>query len=112
MEMPFVIYSDFESYLQKNEEEVGKSTISCNTHTPNGFCCLTVSKFPEYNNEEPFIYSGEGDVVDAFFTHLSQEPVRINEILKKDEPISPLTRKQKLKYRNCKNHQHGEVHFL
>ncbi len=89
MEMPFVIYSDFESYLQKNEEEIGKSTKFCDTHTPSGFCCLTVSKFPEYNNEEPFIYSGDGDVVDAFFTHLNQERVRINEILKKASTTSP-----------------------
>jgi len=103
MEMPFVIYSYFESYFQKNEKGVGKSTKFCDTHTPSGFCCLTVSKFPQHNNEEPFIYTGNGDVLDAFFTHLTQERVRINGILKKDEPMIPLTQKQKLKYRNCKN---------
>jgi len=45
--VPFVLYTDFESYLTSSEE-----------HVPSGFCCLRVSKFPEHDHNI-FTYSGD-----------------------------------------------------
>src|SRR6218665_1522874 len=53
MKIPFAIFADFESFLEKDEIESGKTTKLIDKHVPSGFCCLTVSSFPEYNNEEP-----------------------------------------------------------
>ena len=63
------------------------------THVPSGFCCLTVSTFPEYNNEKPYVYSGS-NVMDEFFKYLKREQARINKILAKNEPMKPLTADQ------------------
>jgi len=41
--VPFVIYTDFECFLEKND--VNHSV----THVPSGFCALTVSIFEEHN---------------------------------------------------------------
>ena len=43
------------------------------------------------------------DVVDAFFTHLQLEQIKINEILSKNEPMKPLTVDQNTKYDKCEN---------
>src|SRR6218665_173440 len=42
------------------------------THVPSGFCCLTVSTFPEYNNEIPYVYSGS-NIMDEFFKYLKYD---------------------------------------
>ena len=101
MAVPFAIYADFECFLGKSDIDAGNSTKFCDTHTPSGFCCLTVSSFAEYNNERPYVCS-DGNVMDKFFMHLKSEQVRINQILSKNEPMEILNKLQIETYTNCK----------
>ena len=43
-QVPFVIYADFESFLQKNDDQ-------SDTHVPSGFCAVTSSIFEEHDYE-------------------------------------------------------------
>ena len=110
MKVPFTIFADFESYLEKDEIQAGKTTKLTDKHKPSGFCCLTVSSFPEYNNEQPWVCS-EGDIMDSFFSYLNLEHVRINNILSKNEPMTPLNEEQMGKFTNCTNCPSCNVEF-
>src|SRR6218665_2929561 len=96
MKVPFAIFADFESCLEKGEIEAGKTTKLIDKHIPSGFCWLTVSSFPEYNNEEPWVCS-DGDIMDSFFSYLNLEHVRVNNILSRYEPMTPLNDEQMAK---------------
>ena len=99
MALLFSLYADFECFLDSSKKTDGKSY---DTHVPSGFCCLTVSTFPEYINEKPYVYSGP-DVMHEFSKYLKLEQARINQILAKNEPMKPLTDDQTLKYNTCEN---------
>jgi len=62
--VPFAIYADFESFLQKNDDE-------SDTHVPSGFCVLTTSIFEDHDYQL-FCYTGE-NVMDEFFAHMNRE---------------------------------------
>src|SRR5206468_6491347 len=49
--VPFVLYVDFETFIQKDGDGVDK-------HEPSGFCCIRVSSFDFLNHEEAYVYSG------------------------------------------------------
>ena len=88
-------------FLQKTEEMAGKSTKIIQNHLPSGFCCLTVSSFEQYNNEEPVVYSGE-NVMESFFCHVKNEQLRITKILNRNEKMKPLTKLQWESFDSCK----------
>ena len=73
--VPFALYCDFESYLQP----VTDNGNIVNEHVPSGFCCLRVSRYPEYETP-PVVYSGPG-VMERFFQHLRAEKKEICRIL-------------------------------
>ena len=101
LEVPFVIYADFESILEPGNDDVSKSTRKLNKHVPCGFACLTVSSCEKYNNEQVVVYSGE-DAMEKLFQHIHMEQLRINEILRVIVPIEELTPEQIRDYRNAK----------
>ena len=100
MQMPFVIYADFECFLQKTDEMKGKSTKITHNHEPSGFCCLTVSSFDQYNDQKPVVYSGE-NVMDVFFKHVKTEQSRITKILNRNEKMKPLNKLQQASFDSC-----------
>lgn len=127
--VPFIIYSDFESFLKpsQHEDSKSKSTYVVDVHEPSGFCCFTVSKYPKYQTE-PFLYSGP-DVMDHFFDHLIREERRISKILNRNIHILPLTKDEESNYDNavvcyrcnkhftsdnkkCKHHDHVTGQFI
>jgi hypothetical protein len=102
---PFVIYADFESYLEVRggDEVEGKSNV-INEHKPSGYCIYTVSTVEEYQNP-PIIYSGV-DCMEHFFDALLIEQRRISCILGVNFDMLPLTRAEELDYTSsthCKN---------
>ena len=101
LEVPFVIYADFESILVPVDDDVSKATRKLNKHVPCGFACLTVSSCEKYNNEQVVVYSGEG-TMEKFFQHIHMEQLRINEILREIVPMEELTPEQIRDYRNAK----------
>ena len=100
LEVPFTIFADFESLLVPNPD-AKKYAI----HKLSSIACLTVSSFPQYNSEQMFFYTGE-DVMQQFFDHLDREKRRIDEILNRNVPMSPLTPDELREHysaKTCKN---------
>jgi len=81
--VPFVIYADFECFLENNDAD-----HSC-MHVPSGFCALTVSIFEEHDYKL-HCYSGE-NVMDEFYNYMNQEEQRIRSILHQKNTMIELT---------------------
>ena len=111
LEVPFVIYADFESILVPVEDDVSKSTRKLNKHVPCGFACLTVSSCEKYNNEQVVLYSGQ-DAMSKLFQHIHMEQLRINEILREIVPMIDLTPEQIRDYKNAKTCFNCGVEFF
>jgi len=88
-EVPFAIYADFESFLQKNNDQ-------SDTHVPSGFCVVTTSIFEDHDYQL-FCYTGE-NVMDEFFAHMQREEQRIRTILSANEPMKDLTVEEQVKH--------------
>ena len=101
LETPFTIYADFESILERVDDDESKSTRKINKHVPCGFACLTTSSCERYNREEVVVYSGR-DCMSKFFQHIHSEQLRINKILNEIVPMKELTPEQIRDYRNAK----------
>ena len=100
LEVPFTIFADFESILLPTSDPK-----KYNKHLPSAVACLTVSAFPEYNSEQMFVYTGE-DAMQQFFAHLDRGKSRIDEMLRRNTPMKPLTPKELNEHnstRTCKN---------
>ena len=100
LEVPFTIFADFESILLRTSDPK-----KYNKHQPSAVACLTVPAFPEYNNQEMFVYTGE-DAMQQFFAQLDREKSRIDEILRRNTPMKPLTSEELKEHnsaRTCKN---------
>jgi len=91
-QVPFVLYCDFESYLQPVIDDGNL----VNKHVPSGFCCLRVSQYPEHETP-PVTYSGL-DVMERFFQHLQSEKSEICKILGLQAPMARLTTAQQCAY--------------
>ena len=57
LEVPFVIYADFEAILEQVDDDENKSTRKLNKLVPCGFACLTTSSCEQYNKEKVVCYS-------------------------------------------------------
>ena len=88
--VPFVIYADFECFLEKNDENHSV------THIPSGFCALTVSIFEEHDYKL-HCYSGE-NIMDEFYNYMNHEEQRIHAILNQNKTMIELTVEQKSMY--------------
>jgi len=88
-EVPFAIYADFESFLQKNDDD-------SDTHVPSGFYVVTTSRF-EYHDYKLLCYTGD-NVMDEFFTYMHSEERRIRSILSVNKPMKPLTYEEQTKH--------------
>ena len=89
LEIPFTIYADFETLVIPNDDDSKKTK----KHVPSGVSCLTVSAFPEFNNQEMFVYTGP-DTMAKFFEHHDTQRERIDEILRRNTPMKPLSPEQ------------------
>lgn len=77
--VPFIIYSDFESYFIKADKQPTKKIKYQSMHKPSGFGLLTICDKKEYSNE---MYSYIGEEADKQFTkYLVNEGKRIEQIL-------------------------------
>ena len=87
--VPFAIYADFESFLQKNDND-------SDMHVPSGFCVVTTSRFEDHDYKL-HCYTGD-NVMDEFFTYMQSEERRIRSILSVNEPMKPLTYEENTKH--------------
>ena len=87
--VPFAIYVNFESFLQKDDDQ----------HVPSGFCVVTSSIFEEHDYVL-YCYTGE-NVIDEFFAYMHREEQRIRSILSANEPMIDLTPEEEVKHNNA-----------
>ena len=111
LEVPFVIYADFEAILVEVDDDENKSTRKLNKHVPWGFACLTTSSCEQYNKEEVVVYSGP-DCMSRFFSHLNNKRLRINKILSKIIPMEELTPEQLREHKNAKKCFNCDAEFF
>ena len=96
---PFVIYADFESYLEERDgEEIEGGTFVINEHKPSGYCIYTVSTEDIYQTP-PILYSGV-DCMEHFSDSLLTEQRRISCILGVNYDMLPLTRAEELEFKS------------
>ena len=105
LEVPFTIFADFEAILLPTSDPT-----KYNEHQPSAVACLTVSAFPEYNNHEMFVYTGE-DAMQQFFAHLDREKTHIDEIFNQNIPMKPLTPEEQKEHNSAKTCKNCEVKF-
>ena len=79
LQIPFIIYADFEAYTTKINEPHHENTTMYKRHMPLGFGYMVVSTDPHYT-KPPVIYGGD-DVVDIFLQRLDDEQREITNIL-------------------------------
>ena len=80
IEVPFIIYSDFESYFEESTKENTDKTIFKKKHVPMGFGFKTVCRFDSNLNNEKIYIGKEADK--EFVNQLSLEILRIGELFK------------------------------
>jgi hypothetical protein len=87
LNVPFVIYADFESYTTKLHNATKKSGMEpYQLHVPSGFAYLIVSS-DSNRKYAPVLYRGP-DVVERFLQCMKQESEAINSILSNPLPIN------------------------
>ena len=109
-EMPFVVYGDFESFVEPisyAEQDPSKSfTTKYQNHTPSGFCyvikCMDENVYPTKTVLKTASHEGE-DMGKAFVESLIEDMKPIYEILKTPKPMvmSKAEAKRHAKAKNC-----------
>ena len=91
--VPFAIYADFESILEKTEKRIGEKTTQIQHHIPCSFCFLPVSRIEGGNFSPVFFRGKENDDVGKIFLEKLVEQVKwiLNEIR---EPMLRKNRKR------------------
>jgi len=99
----FYLVCDFESFLIQPERDLDNDdnddikTHMIDCHEPSGFCCYRVTDLEEYR-VPPMVYHGV-NVMEAFYDHVMSENDKINEILSKQAPMSPMTQNEKKRHK-------------
>ena len=102
IKLPFVVYADLESFLEKmstcynNPEK--SSTTKINKHTPSGYSIFTHCSFDKSKNKFNY-YRGE-DCMKKFCKDLREHATKI--INSKKKYMIPLTKKEEENYNNQK----------
>ena len=98
MKVPFIIYADLESLLEKMSTCINNpnesSTTKINKHTPSGYSIFTSCSFDELKNKLNY-YRGK-DCMKKFCKDLKEHATRIINYEKKK--IIPLTKEEKINY--------------
>ena len=88
--VPFVIYTDFEWFLEKNNADHSV------THVPSSFCTLAVSIFEEHDYK---LHCNSGkNVMDEFYNYMNQQKQRIHTILNQNNAMIELSEDQNMSY--------------
>lgn len=101
LQVPFVIYADFECFTEKiqHDQEQTTNTYNYQRHVPSSFCYLVVCANDEYN-KGPVLYSEKSKaVVDSFFDCLMEEECRIKTILATQKPMNLTEEQEKAFFR-------------
>ena len=88
--IPFVIYGDFECFIEPFDNKIGKGTIQYQKHTPSGFCYTIKCMDGQLYEGKTVLYAmkeeGE-DLGKKFVDCLEEDLKKVYEILKTVVPI-------------------------
>jgi len=90
--MPIKETGDGDEPCAKKRKVKGKVT-AVDEHIVSGFACKRVSSVPEYETRI-YVYSGP-DSMTRFFEHIMEESKIIGQLMSKNEPMLPLTKKER-----------------
>lgn len=101
--VPFVIYADLESSIEKKHDFVKGKQISIKPHNCISWACLTVCRDNSYFDKEPTIYTGNNAIF-YLIEHLKIELARISNIVETTNiplKMSPIQKLQHEKAESC-----------
>jgi len=91
--VPFLLVSDFETFMPPTQDDRECNTKIVNNHQVSGFCVYRVTEYAQYKTP-PFVYSGP-DPMTKFYDHIMSESQIISDMLSKQVDMLPLTKEQK-----------------
>jgi len=110
--IPFYLVFDFESFLAPLDiDDEDRNTRCIDEHQVSGFCCYRVTDYTQYQTP-PRVYSGD-NVMETFYNHIILESNKINEIIREQRPMTPLSPEQLEVYKKatvCGNCGEGFTH--
>ena len=102
---PFVVYADFESFIEPFDNKIGKGTPQYQNHTPLGFCYAIKCMDEEIYKEKIVLYTMEKECEDIgkeFVDCLEEDLKEVYEVLKTEVPIK-MTEKDQENFNNAEN---------
>ena len=103
--IPFVVYADFESFIEPINNKIGKGTTQYQKHTPRGFCYTIKCMDEKIYEGKTVLYTIEKedeDIGQKFVERLEEDLKEVYEILKTEIPIK-MTEKDEKNFKNVKN---------
>ena len=101
--VPFVVYADFECYIEPIDNKIGKGTTQYQKHKPSGFC-YTIKCMDEtvYKNKAVLYTAKESgeDLGKKFVECLEDDLKAVYEILKTVKPIK-MTEEEELGFQQA-----------
>ena len=88
--VPFVVYADFECFVEPTDNKIGKGTVQYQKHTPSGFCYAIKCMDESIYESKTVLYTAkeEGeDIGKNFVKSLEKDLKEVHKILKTVVPI-------------------------
>ena len=101
--VPFVVYADFECFVEPTNNKIGKGTVQYQKHTPSGFCYTIKCKEESVYESKTVLYTAkeEGeDIGKKFVKCLEKDLEEVYKILKTNVPIK-ITEQEEESFKNA-----------
>ena len=103
--LPFVVYADFESFIEPVDNKIGKGTVQYQKHTPSGSCYTIKCMDENIYKGKTVLYTmkeeGE-DIAKMFVSSLEEDLKEVYKILNTEIPIK-MTKKDEKNFKTAKN---------
>ena len=103
--IPFVVYADFESFIEPIDNKIGKGTVQYQKHTPSGFCYTIKCMDEKIYKGKTVLYTmkeeGE-DIGKKFVSSLEENLKEVYKILNTEIPIR-MTKYDEKNFKTAKN---------
>ena len=83
--VPFVVYADFECFVEPTGDKIGKGTVQYQKHTPSGFCYTIKCVDGTIYEDKTVLYTAKGegeDIGKKFVESLEEDLKEVYKILK------------------------------
>ena len=100
---PFVVYADFECFVEPTDNKIGKGTVQYQKHTPSGFCYTIKCMNETIYEDKTVLYTAkeEGeDIGKKFVKSIEKDLKEVYKILKTVVPIK-ISEKEEESFKNA-----------